>query len=181
MENLNILQTAGGHLAAIGLTKAGKGPLGVLISPAVWLYNWQFSGSTPSSVDGAFYAISLAGGIFAPVALAASYVKALMDDDIERKVNEARQTEPALYRPGIQAIVGWGPPSALAGEFAMAGGTSWQAPNGIWVTIVDANKRLIPNYKPVHASAIRRPVWPLTAAPNGSGYMIEDKLDRMGR
>jgi hypothetical protein len=155
--------------------------LGNLISPAIWLYNWQSSGATPSMVDGAYYAVSLAGGILAPAALAASYVKALVDDDLERKVNQARQTEPHQYRPGIQAIVGWGPPSAIAGEFAMAGGTAWQAPNGIWVAIVDANKRLIPNYQPAHAVAIRRPVWPLKAAPNGSGYMIEDKLGRVAR
>ena len=178
-ENLNVLQTATGHLAAIGLDRLGKGPAGVLISPATWVYNFKSQGSTPSSVDVGYWGLSIAGGIFAPVTLAASYIKALMDDDIQRKVLEARRSEASSpFSKGILALTGWGPPSSLAAQFASAGGTTWQHQNGVWVSIVDGSGKMIPNYRPSCYRAIVRPVWPLRTSPGGSGYVTTDKFLR---
>lgn len=178
-ENLNILQTAAGHLAAIGLDRLGKGPAGALISPATWIYNFKSQGSTPSSVDIGYWGVSLAGGIFAPVSLAASYVKALVDDDIQRKVAEVRRSEAASpYCRGILALTGWGPPSSIAGQFASAGATTWQHQNGVWVTILDGSGKMIPNFSPSCYRAIVRPVWPLRLAAGGSGYVTTDKFLR---
>ncbi|HEY6877206.1 MAG TPA: hypothetical protein VI299_04265, partial [Polyangiales bacterium] len=85
-----------------------------MLSPATWIYNYQTQGSGPSSIDVGYWGISLAGGIFAPVSLAVSYLKALVDDDIQRKVMEVRKTEKASpYSRGILALTGWGPPSSL--------------------------------------------------------------------
>jgi hypothetical protein len=177
-KNLNVLQTAGGHLAAIGLEKLGKGPVGAVISPATWLYNYKAQGSKPSSVDVSYWGISLAGGIFAPVALAAAYVKSLVDDDLQRKVLEVRRSEAGSpFNQGILALTGWGPPSSFAGKFANAGGTTWQHSNGLWVSVVDGKGRMIPNFRPSVYTAIVRPIWPLQAAPGG-GYMTTDKFIR---
>jgi hypothetical protein len=173
--NRNILQAIGGHLAEIGLARAGAAPLGAIISPATWVYNYKTQGSAPSSVELAFWGVSLAGGIFAPVSLAVSYIKSLVDDDIQRKVIEARKTEKdSPYSPGILAVTGWGPPSSIAATFARSGGVAWQHDNGVWLSIVDGNGRLIPNFKPKKYRAIVRPVWPLKAA--GDGYRITDKF-----
>jgi hypothetical protein len=174
-DNLNVIQTAIGHLAAEGLTKVGKGGYGCVISPATWAYNYKTQGSTPTSVDVGFWGVSLAGGIFGPVALAGSYLKALVDDDVTRKVAAVRASEPARCRPGILALVGWGPPSSLAGDFAATGGVAWQHPNGLWVSVVDGQKRLVPDYQPLKFQAIIRPVLPLKKAPGSKGFMTTDK------
>lgn len=174
-NNLNIIQTAIGHLAAEGLTRAGKGPLGVVISPATWAYNYKTQGSVPTSVDVGYWGVSLAGGIFGPVALAASYLKALVDDDVTRKLTQVRQAEPERFRQGILALVGWSSPSSMAGEFAAAGGVAWQHPNGLWVSVVDGQKRMIATYRPLKYQAIYRPVWPLQKVTGGSGFVTTDK------
>ena len=177
-ENLNVFQTAAGHLAAIGLDRLGKGPFGAVISPATWIYNFKTQGSTPSSVDLGYWGVSLAGGLFAPVSLAASYIKALVDDDIQRKVLEARRSESSSpYSKGILALTGWGPPSSLAGKFASAGATTWQHQNGVWVTVLDGAGKMIPNFRPKCYRAIVRPVWPLQQA-QGDAYVTTDKFLR---
>lgn len=174
-SNSSVIQTAIGHLAAEGLERAGKGALGMVISPATWAYSYATQGSTPSSVEVGIWGVSLAGGIFGPVTLAAEYIKALVDDDITRKLALVRQGEPNRFRPGILALVGWSSPSALAGEFAAAGGVAWQHPNGIWVSVVDGKKRMISDYRPLKYQAIYRPIWPLQKAPSGKGFVITDK------
>lgn len=174
--NRNILQTLSGHVAAIGLERAGFGPLGVIISPATWVYNYKAQGGTPSSVDVAYWGLSLAGGVFAPVSLAVSYIKALIDDDIQKSVMEVRKTEKdSSYRLGIMAVTGWVPPSSIAATFARGGGVAWQHENGVWVSVVDGKGRLIPNFRPTKYRAIVRPVYPLQAAPAGDGYRVTDK------
>lgn len=175
--NINLIQTAMGHVAAEGLERVGKGPLGVVINPATWAYNFATKGATPNSVDYAFWAISLGGSILAPAALVAQYFKGMIDDDVQRKLVEVRSTEPKRCALGIAAIGGWGTPASLAGEFARAGGVAWMHPNGLWVSIVDGRKRLIANYRPRRYAAIRRPVWPLKMAPNRSGFMVTDKIN----
>ena len=179
MDHRNILQTGIGHLAAIGLKRMNRGPLGILVSPVTWAYNFNVQGSVPTSVDAAFWAIALPGGILASAALAASYVKALVDDDVERKLEEVRRGERPSRRPGILALAGWGPPSSLAGHFARKGGTAWQHSNGLWVSIVDAREKMIVDYTPAHPISIRRPVWPLQRAPGG--LLVSDKLPRLAR
>jgi hypothetical protein len=178
-QNRNVLQTAAGHLAAIGLERIGRGPLGAVISPATWAYNYNTQGSVPSSVDVGYWCVSLGGGIFGPVSLAASYIKSLVDDDLQRKVLEVRRSESSSpYSNGILALTGWGPPSSLAAQFASAGGTAWQHHNGAWVSIVDGTGKMIPNFRPSCYSAIVHPVWPLRAAPGGTGFVITDKFLR---
>jgi hypothetical protein len=178
-QNLNVLQTAGGHVAAIGLTRIGRGPLGAIITPATWIYNYESQGSTPSSVDVGYWGVSLAGGILGPVSLAASYIKALIDDDVQRKVLEVRKAEaPSPYCKGILALTGWGPPSSLAAKFAIAGGTAWQHHNGVWVGVVDGSGKLIPNFRPRSYRAIMHPIWPLQSAAAGGGYVVTDKFLR---
>lgn len=175
----NVIQAATGHLAAIGLQRTGKTVLGSLISPATWFYNWVTTGTLPTSVDYGFWILSIGGGMFGPASLAATYVKALVDDDIHRKVLEARSSEPPHVRPGIHALIGWGTPSGIGGRLAVAGGTAWQHPNGVWVGLVDDRRRPVSNYSPKLASDLRRPVWPLTAGPGGGRYMIHDKLSNV--
>ncbi|MDD9943687.1 MAG: hypothetical protein OXU20_21780, partial [Myxococcales bacterium] len=164
-------------LAAIGLEQSELGPWGRLISPATWAYNWATEGTFPSSVDVGYWGVGMAGGLFGPVTLAASYVKAFVDDDLARKVAEVRRTEAhSPYARGIMAITGWGPPSASAMDFAYAGGTAWQHPDGAWVTVVDDRKRMIANYHPRAFVSIRRPVWPLQPIPGRKGkYVFSDK------
>lgn len=177
--NRNVFQTASGHLAAIGLERIGHGPLGNMLTPATWTYNWKTQGSTPSSVDVGYWAVSLGGGIFAPVGIAISYLKSLVDDDMQRKVLAVRDSEAqSPYRQGILALAGWGPPSALAAAFAKSGGTAWQHHNGVWVTVVDGKGKMISNFRPTVFRAIVRPVWPLQAARGGGGLVITDKFPR---
>lgn len=179
-EHRNVLQTSLGHLAAIGLEKVGRGPWGNTITPATWVYNAWSREALPTSVDVGYWGVGIAGGAFAPVSLALSYIKAWVDDDIESKVAQVRATEAtSRHAPGVLAVIGWGTPSALAADYARVGATAWQHPNGVWVTAIDGRNNLIIDYKPRSYMQIRRPYHPLRPIPGRTHeYFVSDKLSQ---
>ena len=146
-ENFNITQNTLGTIAAIGLEKIGKTVAGNLVTPAVWVLNSAAKGSSPSLVDVGIYA---SGFVSAPAAIAVSTVKALVDDNIYKKVEEIKLQHAVKYRPFIQPVQNYGSdqPFIIALSIASAGGTAWQGQNRQWVYLTDATGLLVPDFKP---------------------------------
>ena len=167
-ENSNLAQSVGIKVASITLEElpmAGK-VASRLVDPAVWIV----TGKTPDSVDIGLYVMGLAGGIVGGASFATGIIKAVVDDDIERKVAQARSCEPEKYRQYIFSCCKYG----FAGEFTNAmsvandGGVSWLHPNGAWVYLNDANSKLVCDYNPRVAKKVFKPLLPLR--PTGDGY-----------
>lgn len=53
-ENRNLIQTTSATVASMGLDKIGQKVAGVMVTPAVWLYNYTFLKAKPDLVDVGF-------------------------------------------------------------------------------------------------------------------------------
>jgi hypothetical protein len=163
----------GGELASVGAEKAVAGTagkvLGKVVQPAIWIIDNAATGSTPDAVDVGLYGLSFAAPLIAGAALVTGVVKAIVDDDTERRVKQAAASEPESHRPYIKSTLkyGWSGQTINAQVIASEGGTAWLGPSGVWVYITDAKGRLVCDYKPNVAKQIYQPVLPLSPTGNG--------------
>lgn len=158
-RNINTAQTIGSTVAAIGLEKTGHSVAGNLVTPAVWAANYAVNGNVPSSVDVSIYG---AGFISAPASIAVGVFKAVMDDDINRKVEDIKVKQDPMFRQFIYAVQNYSglPPFIAALKIAENGGTAWRGHNNQWVYITDSNGLLLTDYEPKGAVQTIRPVYP---------------------
>lgn len=170
--NKNKVQAVGGTLAAMGVEKGGSKAgaamagkvAGYAVTPAIWAYNYQASGSTPDSVDLGLYAAGFIGSFASAASIGTSVVKAFVDDDIEQKLQQIKKNERSEVSKFIKACYRY---SYLAGPginamtIASKGGTAWKHPNGLWVYLTDIRGYLVPNFQPREYVQINRPKWPL--------------------
>ncbi len=166
VDHKNLIQTTSGNIASIGLDAAGKGSFGALVTPATWALNYATEGATPSAVDVGIYG---AGFINAPAAIATGTVKAVVDDDLNRKLEIARSKEPAKYRPFIRLCYNYASssPQINAMTIASKGGTAWKAKSDVWVYLTDARGLLVADYNPVSFIQVYKPKLPLVKGRNG--------------
>ncbi|MFC3152276.1 hypothetical protein ACFOEK_14670 [Litoribrevibacter euphylliae] len=165
-DNTNLIQNTSGIIAALGLDKIGRGSVGNLITPATWVLNYGAQGSTPSAVDVGIYGSGFISGI---AGMAVSTLKAIVDDDINQKVQAIRLQQLAKYRPYILPVQSYGSssPFIIAQTIASNGGTAWQGQNGQWVYLTDAKGRLVIDFEPQSALRVMRPKYPFERASNG--------------
>ena len=104
-DHKNVIQTTGGTIASIGLEQAGKKVAGVLVTPATWAVNYAVEGSTPGAVD---IGIWLSGLISAPASIVTGFIKAAVDDDINRKLALVQAKEPHPMAQYIKACYNFG-------------------------------------------------------------------------
>ncbi|MCX2783672.1 hypothetical protein OQJ46_11815 [Microbulbifer thermotolerans] len=162
----NTIQTLSGTIASIGLEQSGKKVAGSLITPATWALNYAAEGSKPGAVDIGLWAT---GFVSAPAAITTSVIKAVMDDDTQRKLSHVRSKEPAKYAKFIHPCSNYGSsaPEIVAMSIANKGGTAWISNIGLWVYITDARGNLVADYQPLDFLKIYRPKKPYQAGLSG--------------
>ncbi len=165
----NIIVSTNSTIASIGLTKAGQKVAGVLVAPAVWALNYASSGSKPGEVDVGLYAMGLFGSIASVAAIVTGTMKAVVDDDIDRKLREVQASEDPRYAKFIKPCYRYGmmAPQINATTIASKGGTAWKHPNGVWVYITDIRGYLVHDFKPKTAVITYQPNNPLKKGNNG--------------
>lgn len=165
-ENKNIIQSTSGTIASIGLEQTGKRVAGILITPATWALNNAVNGSTPNGVD---IGIWLSGFFSGPASIATGTIKSLVDDDIDRKLQQVRSKEPVKYARFIQACYNYGASSTSINAMTIAnkGGTAWITSVGLWVYITDAEGKLVADYEPREYVTQYRPRKPYKRKSSG--------------
>lgn len=176
MTYSNTMQGVGVEVAAKVVERVAGGGLrgsavGLLVQPAVW----AATGTAPDAADVFLYGTGaagvVAGATVAVPALLVGMLKGYMDDRTQTLVDEAKLSEPALYRDGIQPLGNFGfwanDNSTQAAVIASYGGVAWQHPNGALCFIRDANGRLVSDYEPAAFTWVYCPELPLVAAGNG--------------
>ncbi|MDH5409146.1 MAG: hypothetical protein OEY00_11105 [Gammaproteobacteria bacterium] len=168
----NLVQSSSGTIASITLTKTGQKVAGVLVTPAIWVYNYSTKGSTPDKIDYGIYGMGFFGALSSAAAIPVGIVKALVDDDTGNKLRLIRNSEEQKYRPFILPCSQYSmnAPQINAQTIASKGGTAWRHPNGLWVYIVDANGHLVHDFKPKRAAIIYQPNLPLKKTSRGTFY-----------
>ena len=139
------------------------------MTPAVWVLNYSTQDAVPDEVDVGLYAMGFFGGVASVAAIGTGIIKALVDDDIDRKLAEIQLTQEHQYRPFIKACSRYAmsSPQINAMTIASQGGTAWKHTNGLWVYITDIHGRLVHNYSPTNPVMTYRPTEPLENASNG--------------
>lgn len=165
----NLIVTSNSTIASIGLTKTGQKIGGVLVTPAVWVLNYSTQGTTPDKVDAGLFAMGFFGSVASVAAIGTGVVKAVVDDDIDRKLGEVQASEDPKYRPFIKPCYRYGmmAPQINAMTIASKGGTAWKHTNGLWVYITDIRGFLVNDHSPKRALMTYRPKNPLKKASNG--------------
>lgn len=163
----NTIQTISGTIASIGLEQTGKKVAGALITPATWALNYTADSAKPGAIDIGLWAT---GFVSAPAAITTSVIKAIVDDDTNRKLENIRSKEPIQYSKFILPCSSFGSaaPGIVAMTIASKGGTAWLSNIGLWVYITDANARLVADYQPLDYLKIYRPKKPYQASENGA-------------
>ena len=162
----NVIQTTSGTVASIGLEQAGKKIAGALVTPATWAINHVADGSSPGTVD---VGIWLSGFLSAPASITTGIIKAVVDDDLSRKLTLVQAKEPAKYTRFIKACYNYGvaSPAINAMTIANKGGTAWITSVGLWVYITDAQNHLVADYQPQEFISMYRPRKPYRAKSSG--------------
>lgn len=165
-DHKNVIQTTSGTIASISLEQAGKKVAGALVTPATWAVNHLADGSTPNAVD---IGIWMSGFLSAPASIATGFIKALVDDDIGRKLALVQAKEPPKYARFIKACYNYGmaSPSINAMTIANRGGTAWITSVGLWVYITDARDNLVADYQPQEFTSMYRPRKPYKERSSG--------------
>ncbi|MEM6483574.1 MAG: hypothetical protein AAF662_01130 [Pseudomonadota bacterium] len=162
-----VTRTAGRRLGAA----AGRAG-GLLVQPAVWV----ITGSGPDAADTFLYGAGVVGTIVGSAATATAgfvtgMVKAVMDDRMQTLVDEAKQEEPARYRPGIAPIGDfsfWANNNTeQIGAIEEVGGVVWRHRNGALLFARDAHGRLVCDYEPQSYVEKWFPRLPLQRGSNG--------------
>lgn len=168
-DNKSAIVSTNSTIASMGLESMGKSAAGKLVSPAVWALDWAANDQAPDAVDIGLYGMGLIGGVVGIAAAGTGIVKALVDDDTNRKLETIRAAEPGKFRAFIHPCVDYGfsGQGINAMTIASEGGTAWEHPNGLWAYIVDATGKLVCDYRPAVAERIYQPLLPLR--PTGGG------------
>lgn len=176
-EYSNTASNTGAFLGAISVEEVLGGAAGkvggAIVQPAIWVA----TGASPDAVDYGLYAVGLTGIFGAVAAGATGIVKGLVEDHTEQQMISIRAAEPAKYRPFLLPTTeysGWSGMYINAMTIASKGGTAWMHKNGLWVYIVDAKGRLVPDYKPSSYKKLFQPALPLKQSADG-GYAWEMK------
>lgn len=158
-RNFNQIQTVNSTIAAIGLEKVGQKVAGTLVTPAVWALNYATKDITPNEIDLAIYG---SGFINGPAGIVMSLLKAVIDDDIAKKVAVIREQQDPQYRNYIFPVQSYKslPPLIAAIKVAEAGGTAWKGGNGQWVFLSDSNGLMVADFKPKDAVEVCQPIYP---------------------
>ena len=109
-----------------------------------------------------------------------SILKAGIDDEFNKKLEEIRDSEYRKMRPHILLTAhydSWAGGRINAMQIASRGGVAWKHKNGFWAYIVDRKRRLAYNYRPKSYTEIYRP----TLYPTGQGNLLAPKFDEKGR
>ena len=165
-DHKNIMQSVSGTIASMGLTKIGRPIAGVIVTPAVWVLNYSTQGATPDKVDAGLFGF---GFISAPASITVGLVKAVVDDDMGKKLREIQAGEDSAYSRFIKPCYSYASsaPQINATTIASRGGTAWKHQNGLWVYITDAKGRLVNDFKPRKAVVIYQPKIPMIKGING--------------
>lgn len=156
------------------IVKAGAMKFGSLVvEPAVW----AISGKAPSLVEGFLWgagaASSLAGNaIGSGAAAGTSIAKAIVDNQSNKKLQEAMRSEPDITKARYMDLCSNFRSTLYSAQtnallIAQSGGVAWQHSNGFWVYIKDARGGLVCNYLPSNFSKLYCPYLPIT--PVGGG------------
>lgn len=164
--NKNVIQTASGTIASIGLEQTGKKVAGTLVTPAIWAINYSADRSKPGAVD---IGLWLTGFVSAPAGIVTGLLKAAVDDDINRKLALVQSKESFRSASFIKACSSYGmaSPSINAMTIANKGGTAWITGVGLWVYITDARNNLVADYQPKEFVTLYRPVKPYREKSSG--------------
>ena len=98
-DHKNLIQSAAGSIASMGLDHVGKKVGGVLVTPAVWVLNHSTTGAEPDKTDVGIYAT---GFLSAGASVAVGLLKAHVDDDMNKKLTEIQRKENAKWSPYIK-------------------------------------------------------------------------------
>ncbi|ARU29188.1 hypothetical protein [Cellvibrio sp. PSBB006] len=159
-DHKNLIQSAAGSIASMGLDHAGKKIGGILVTPAVWALNHSATGAQPDKTDVGIYAT---GFLSAGASVAVGLLKAHVDDDMNKKLTEVQKKENSKWSPYIKNCYHFSSsaPAISAQIIASNGGTAWKHPNGLWVYITDARGRMVKDFKPNVYVVIYQPKEPL--------------------
>lgn len=165
-SNKNVIQTTSGTIASIGLEQTGRKVAGSLVTPATWALNYGGDGSKPGAVD---VGIWLAGFVSAPASVVTGLIKAVVDDDVNRKLTLVQSKESSKSASFIKPCASFGAasPAINAMTIAYKGGTAWITSVGLWVYITDARNYLVADYEPKEYVTLYRPVKPYRAKSSG--------------
>lgn len=163
-DNRSVAKELVGDICSVSLELAGKAGASKLVSPAIWV----LTGEAPDSVDLGLWGMGLAGGLVGLAGMATGALKAVIDDDVNRRVRAIQQVEGQPYSEFIKSTLKFGVAGATinAQNVARSGGTTWFA-HDVWVYITDAKGRLVCDYQPKIAQTILQPLLPLR--PTGDG------------
>lgn len=144
--------------------------LNIVVQPAVW----ALTDADPDTVDYGLYGGGILSGVLGSSLGGAAFAltsvfKGFVDDDLNRRRDAARHSEPERYRAHIRAAYRYGHAGQGINAMTIAsrGGTAWEHPNGIWVYLTDARGHPVSNYVPNVARTIYQPLLPLR--PSGPG------------
>lgn len=168
--NIIVTVSSEGVSRALGSGVRG-GVAGLVIQPAVWIA----TGSGPDAADTFIYGTGVAGVVAGAIltvpAIVTGVVKAAVDDHTATLVEEVKQGEPARYRDGIHPVDDYsffasgGHIQAMT--IAAAGGVAWEANNGVYCFIRDANEKLVCDYRPASCRRLYAPLLPIQKVGNG--------------
>lgn len=159
-ENRNFIQTASATIATMGFDKIGQKVAGVLVTPAVWLFNYSFLRVKPDATDVGIYAT---GFLSAGASTAVGLFKSHVDDDMSKKLAEIQRRENPRWACYIKNCYHYGSaPAAINAQLiASEGGTAWLHPNGLWVYITDSRGHMVKDFKPYVYVMLYQPKEPL--------------------
>lgn len=166
----NSVQNVGTEVAAKVVERAlGAGVrgsvAGLLVQPAVWIATDTRPNAADALIYGAGAIGTFAGAMVAVPALVTGVIKAGVDDHIQSLVDQAKSDEPATYRDAIYSVDKFDffnqASSIQAMKIASYGGVVWQHPNGVYVFIMDKNRRLVCDYEPAKWKRLYAPELPL--------------------
>lgn len=165
----NLIVSTNSTIASIGLTKVGQKVGGVIVTPAVWALNYSSQGTTPDKVDAGLFAMGFFGSLASVVGISTGIIKAVVDDDIDRKLREVQAGEEPKYSPFIKPCARYGmmAPQINATTIASKGGTAWKHTNGLWVYITDIRGYLVHDHSPKNTVMTYQPNHPLQKASSG--------------
>ncbi|MFT7561846.1 MAG: hypothetical protein ACI93R_003778 [Flavobacteriales bacterium] len=167
-DHKNFIQGTSSTIASIGLEATGKKVGGILVTPAIWALNYTTGRAIPSPTDAGIYAT---GFISAPTSIVVGIVKAVVDDDTNKKLIllKVKIKEESWARPFIPPCANYAssPAKINAMTIAKKGGTAWKSNNGLWFYITEGSGKFVADFKPKHYVELYRPKQPLRIRSNG--------------
>lgn len=170
------IQGVSGTIAAMGLDKTAGKALGKYVTPAVWALNYSASGAKPGEIDLGLFALGLNSFLALPATIV-SLFKAAVDDKTNQQVAVAKIGEDPKYSRFLLpcSVYAMGAPAINALSIASKGGTAWQHPNGVWVFILDAEGKMVSDFKPNKFTMMYQPNQPLVVGASGKFNIVSTR------